>query len=229
MNYKEFERIVSQKRMSRYLQACGGDTRKAVTLYRYNIQLSQVMFAIICHFEVALRNAVDTVLSAHLGKEWLKEAAAPGGIFDTKATRVDYNNIMKSYRELQKQGRSKLLASMEFGFWKYQFAPAQFGRTNKRLMKVFPNKTRSTANTKYNISYIFNELDKINTLRNRIAHHEPVCFSTKSNEIYTDYIVNEYDKIRVLFGWMGINSRELLYGLDHVRLICAKIDRLKPI
>lgn len=43
MKYKEFERIVSQKRMNRYVQACGGNTRKAMILYRYNIELSQVL------------------------------------------------------------------------------------------------------------------------------------------------------------------------------------------
>ena len=51
MRYKEFERIISEERMNRYVQACGGNTRKAMTLYRYNVELSQVMFAIICHFE----------------------------------------------------------------------------------------------------------------------------------------------------------------------------------
>ena len=42
MEYKEFERIMSKKRMGRYLEACGGDTRKAMTLYRYNLHLTAV-------------------------------------------------------------------------------------------------------------------------------------------------------------------------------------------
>ena len=41
--------------MERYLTACGGDTRKAMTLYRYNLQISQEMFTIVSCFEVALR------------------------------------------------------------------------------------------------------------------------------------------------------------------------------
>ena len=43
MRYREFERIISAERMSRYVEACGGNTRKAMTLYKYNIELSQVM------------------------------------------------------------------------------------------------------------------------------------------------------------------------------------------
>ena len=42
MEYKEFERIMSKKRMERYLTACNGDTRKAMTLYRYNLHLSRL-------------------------------------------------------------------------------------------------------------------------------------------------------------------------------------------
>ena len=74
-----------------------------------------------------------------------------------------------------------------------------------------------------------NELDKINTLRNRIAHHEPICFPVQGATIYTDYILNEYRKIMMLFQWMGIDGAKLLFGLDHVLQLCAKIDKLKPI
>jgi len=47
MKFLDFERIMSQKRMKRYVTACNGDTRKAMTLYRYNLQISQEMFTII--------------------------------------------------------------------------------------------------------------------------------------------------------------------------------------
>ena len=37
--------------MMRYVNACGGDTRKAMTLYRYNLRLSQEVFTVICCYE----------------------------------------------------------------------------------------------------------------------------------------------------------------------------------
>ena len=79
----------------------------------------------------------------------------------------------------------------------------------------------------YNNTYIFNELDKVNSLRNRVAHHEPICFRQNAAEIDTSYIVNEYQKIQTLFSWMGIDSHSMLYGLDHVQYVCAKINTLK--
>lgn len=67
MKYSDFENIMSSQRMERYLSACKGDTRKAMTLYRYNLLISQEMFTIVSCFEVALRNAIDRKLTENLG------------------------------------------------------------------------------------------------------------------------------------------------------------------
>lgn len=67
MRFFDFERVVSQKRMSRYVNACCGDTRKAQTLYRHNLRISQEMFTMISCFEVAIRNAIDNELTRVLG------------------------------------------------------------------------------------------------------------------------------------------------------------------
>ena len=71
MKYEDFEELFSAKRMQKYLRACGGDTRRAMTLYRYNLKLSQEMFTIISCFEVVLRNRIDVQMVDHLGNDWL--------------------------------------------------------------------------------------------------------------------------------------------------------------
>lgn len=230
MNYTEFERLISQKRLRRYLQACDGNTRKAMTLYRYNVELAQSVFGIIGFFEVALRNAINNELTQYLGQEWLKDSCEPGGIFDKSSTHKTKKIIDKAYQKLLNDGlysHTKLLAEMEFGVWKYMFSPVQYSQTGKCLLHIFPNKPKSSAQAQYNASYVFNELDKINNLRNRIAHHEPICFPTNGGVIYTSYIKNEYNKILTLLQWMGIDSKRFLYGLDHVTRVCDKIDKLK--
>ena len=232
MRYQDFERIISQKRLRRYVAACGGNTRKAMTLYRYNVELSQSMFAIIGYFEVALRNAIDAHLTLSLGNEWLKDSVMPNGVFTTPILSKTHSIILHAYQKLQRSNtysHTKLLAEMEFGIWKYMYSPLQYRVTGRDLLRIFPNRPRSSAQIQYNSSYVFNELDKINTLRNRIAHHEPICFPTRGEVIYTDYIRNEYQKIKVLLEWMGINYNDFLYGLDHVVQVCDKIDRLEPI
>jgi hypothetical protein len=73
---------MSLTRMSRYLIACANDSRKARTLYRQNLRLSQELFTIISCFEVTLRNGIDSNFLASRGNDWLLNAAAPGGVFD---------------------------------------------------------------------------------------------------------------------------------------------------
>ena len=230
MKFLDFEHIMSSKRMARYVTACGGDTRKAMTLYRYNLQISQEMFTIISCFEVALRNAIDRCLCSSIGSNWLKDSIMPGGFLTGRSTVKTYQIIKHTYDKLVNEGvysHDKLLSGLEFGIWKYMYSPVQYRATNQVLLGVFPNKMRSTPDLHINHTYIFNELDKVNTLRNRIAHHEPICFPTGHSVIYTSYLVNEYQKIQTLFSWMGIDSRAMLYGLDHVLMVCKKIDELK--
>lgn len=229
MKFNEFQAIISTERLQRYLTACSGDTKKTMTLYRLNLNLSQEVFTLLSCFEVAIRNSIDAVLVAHFGNDWLRDAVMPGGIFDIPACRDSANIIRKAYTRLQRNNsytHSKLLAEMEFGVWKYMFANPQYRVTGRILLSIFPNKPRSTVQCQYNNTYMFNELDGINILRNRIAHHEPICFALRQPAIGTSYILNAYQRLHTLFLWMGIDSHSLLYGLDHVRQVCKRINQL---
>ena len=229
MKFNDFQAIISAERLQRYLTACGGDTKKTMTLYSLNLNLSQEVFTLLSCFEVAIRNSIDAVLVANLGCDWLRDAVMPGGIFDIPDCRDSAKIIRKAYTRLQRNHsytHSKLLAEMEFGVWKYMFANPQYRVTGRVLLSIFPNKPRSTAQCQYNNTYMFNELDGINILRNRIAHHEPICFSLRQPSIGTSYILNAYQQLHTLFLWMGIDSHSLLYGLDHVQQVCRKINQL---
>lgn len=230
MKYADFERILSRERMNRYLFACRNDSRKAMTLYRYNLQLSQEMFTVISCFEVALRNAIDNNLKPRLGTDWLRDSILIGGMFTNPLLSKTASVISHSYNKLLAQGQyspSKLLSDMEFGMWKYMFSPLQYRLTGQTLLQIFPNKQRSSSALQINHAYIFNELDKVNTIRNRIAHHEPICFGLTGNQIDTTYTMNKFLQIQRLFAWMDIDSRALLYGIDHVQQVCSKINELK--
>jgi hypothetical protein len=80
MKYSEFENILSIARMSRYVNACRGHTKEAMTLYRLNLRLSQELFTVISCFEVALRNAINGHCVPGLGNDWLRDGATRGGI-----------------------------------------------------------------------------------------------------------------------------------------------------
>ena len=226
MRYKQFEYIFSEDRMRKYVTACNGDTRRAMTLYRYNVKLSQEMFAVISCFEVALRNAIDRQMKPLYGDDWLRDFVQPGGNFYSDR-RVEGTRkiIEKAYNGLMQSGsykHSKLLSEMEFGVWKFMFNNVQYRLGGRCLLRIFPNKPRTTRHQQIDNSRIFLELDYINNVRNRIAHHEPICFG-RPICIDTTYALNNYARMMTLFQWMGLESSALLYGLDNVGKICGKI------
>ena len=60
------------------------------------------------------------------------------------------------------------------------------------------------------------------TRRNRIAHHEAICFGNPVC-IDTQGVLDCYARIMRLFHWMNINANTLLYGLDHVGQVSSRI------
>ena len=120
---------------------------------------------------------------------------------------------------------SKLLSEMEFGLWKYMFANVQYRLSGRILLRIFPNKPKSSQSLRFDNTYVFGELDYINNLRNRIAHHEPICFGNPVC-IDTFYAKNRYNRIMELFRWMDIDGASLLYGLEHFSNACEQIDKL---
>lgn len=228
MKFAEFESIISQARMSRYVASCGGDTRKAMTLYRRNLKLSQELFTVISCFEVALRNAIDDHYRGALGNDWLYDSVQPGGRFDATSTRMSKDTIEKAHRKLGRgYTHPKLVAELGFGFWRYMFARHQFRACGQTLLQIVPGKPASTPTNQYNADYIFNELKSINHLRNRIAHHEPVCFQLGARTIDTTYARDHYGSILTLFQWMNVDEAALLYGLDKVNKVLTEIDSMR--
>lgn len=227
MRFSEFENIMSSPRIARYLLAVGGDSRLAMTLYRKNLRLSQELFTVISCFEVTLRNRIDRLYGTTHGNDWLRDSANNGGMFDNNNCRQTKLLIQRSVSRLGNNYLpEKLLAEMDFGFWRYLFAQPQFYAGGQVLLSVFPAKPRSTPVIQYNHTFVFNQLGLINNLRNRIAHHEPICFLGGQPVKDTTYARQHYNLILQLFQWMSVDEAALLYGLDHINTVCNEIDAL---
>ncbi len=226
MKHSAFEDVMSGTRIARYLVASANDSRKAMTLYRKNLSLCQELFTVISCFEIALRNKIDRHYTAVFGNHWIRDSVQPGGIFDANPTRITKKVINTCLQRLSTYTHPKLLAEMDFGFWRYLFAQPQFFAAGQSLLQVFPAKPTSTPAIQYNHTYVFNQLGQINNLRNRIAHHEPTCFLVGQSVIGTTYARQHYNLILQLFQWMNIDEAALLYGLDHIVTVCNEIDAL---
>ena len=197
-----------------------------MTLYRLNLKLSQEFFTVISCFEISLRNKIDNHFIATLGNDWLKNGASPNGIFDNNNCRFTKQSINDAIRKLgSSYTHNKLVAELGFGFWRFLFAPKQYIATGKTLLNIFPSKPISSATKQYNQNFVYKQLAKINKFRNRIAHHEPICFTHSTSNKDSTNARKKYQIITQLFQWMDINESEFLYGMDHIVKVCDDLDQ----
>ena len=210
MLYSDFEELISSKRMAKYLIACGNSTRKAMTLYRANIRLSTEVFSILCLFEIALRNHIDKHYRLKFGNNWLFDATRPGtGFLQSVGCEKSLESVGKVIANLGvTYSPDKAVAELTFGFWTYQFASKEFAAAGSSLLNILPGRPFGTNHTK-----VFKKLTSINRIRNRIAHHEPICFGVP-NAISTQYAEQKYNQIIEVLHWLGINPTSFLFGVD---------------
>lgn len=65
---------MSEDRLRPYLLQSKGDHAKAIKLYERNIAVSEGFYSIIHILEIALRNRLDTILSARIASHWFNKA-----------------------------------------------------------------------------------------------------------------------------------------------------------
>lgn len=178
------EEWLSAPRFKPYLDACNGDIGEALNLYQWNIRISQVLSADISHFEVALRNAYNRVLSMTWEGEahWLIDDDSPVRrpiIRRSGSKRLLDVNVVNRKVILHAQKRAhdscdsnQIIANLTFGFWTHLT-----DRSRERdlwipyLHKAWPNGTDRAK--------LHRSISAINTVRNRVAHNErlfnPAC------------------------------------------------------
>lgn len=238
MDYYECCHVFSGSRMDRYKNAVGED--KAVELYLLNLSLSRELFHVVSIFEIVLRNKIDDCLRQEFqDNNWLHNSIQPHtdptlnyqGCFLKYATKESARLIWDELFTMQNGGmvdHNQLVARLGFGFWRYLFAggkDAQFDATGKVLMKIFPKKPNSTQSVQYNQKWIFQELSKINKFRNRLAHHEPICF--KGAVKNTSYARDIHQSVLNLLDYMDIDTVSIFkhFG-NQVIAVCDEIDAL---
>ncbi|HTE33169.1 MAG TPA: TMEM175 family protein [Chryseolinea sp.] len=141
-------------------------------------------------------------------------------IFQNTKCEDTYHSVQEAIQKLGTDyTHDRLIAKFTFGFWTYQFSKIEFAAAGSILLNVFPNRPFGT-----NQKTVFKNLFKINDIRNRIAHYEPVCFD--GNTISIDRTERRYELMLDILTWMGCNPPRLLYGMDGVRKELAAIKAI---
>ena len=171
MKYDECLQVLSPARLNKYAQASGYEKAKTLRLYQYNIKLSQRFYGVIGMFEIMLRNAINTHYKQYFNDDnWIINQARPNGLLEQEASEIV--RIQRTYTNMGVYNNDKMVASFTFGFWTYLFTRRNYRIGGKTLLQIFPNKAHGLKQTD-----IYNQLTAIREFRNRIAHHEPICFN----------------------------------------------------
>lgn len=219
MKYNEFITVLSEARMSKYNSVAQGDKVRAIQLYHHNLKLSQRLFGVIGMFEVMLRNAIYNHYSKSFNDaEWIIGQATSGKLLEH-----DTNEVMRIRNEFVRKGvysPDKMVASFSFGFWTYLFTRHNYKVGGKTLLQIFPNRCKGLKQ-----SDVYNDLTRIREFRNRIAHHEPICFNS-NRELDTTYASSLYTLIRTYIGYMGYDADKVLKIVEKPDAVLRDIARL---
>lgn len=163
--------VLSQARLTSYLGATKNDLTDALRLYGWNAQLSAALM-VPAHFtEVVARNAVDEALMIEFGPRWPWERAFELSLPDPKKGYNPRRDLIISRAKMPTTG--KVIAELKFAFWCHMFTKRHDARLwDMHIFSLFPGSSEVTAATLR--LRIYNDLEVIRRVRNRMAHHEPI-------------------------------------------------------
>ena len=154
---------VSSTRISTYRQQVESDA-EALQLYTWNTAAAAAFYGPLQTLEVTLRNAVHDLMRKAHGTTWFDN-----GQLLRQAEQGKVETAVQHLDELGKQPTAgRVIAELHFGFWVALFANAYdttIWRTD--LHRIFTPRVKSRQG-------LHDALDRLRTLRNRIAHHEPI-------------------------------------------------------
>jgi hypothetical protein len=169
----DLRRLISSGRFDRYV-AAAGSADAAADLYVWNARAAGALHETLGAFEVILRNALDRQLTAYHqivragDGHWYADASMPW------RSKKLIEHITRARAQATRNGKSpeihgKVVAELTFGFWRYLLAaPYQTTLWAPALRRAFPHLGSQKREA------VYAPIDRLHSLRNRVAHHEPI-------------------------------------------------------
>jgi hypothetical protein len=219
MNFKTSQELFSEPRMRKYANACAGDKRKTMQLYRYNLRLCQKFYGILNVFEVVLRNAVNNhYITYYSDSDWIVNQSKVGGLFAHEKDEIKIT--ANDYKKRGIYNNDKMVSALTFGYWTKLFSKKRYKMGGKTLLKIFKKKAKGK-----NQADVYLDLTHIREFRNRIAHHEPLCFDGKGN-ISTAFARAHYQLICDYISYFGQEPKNVLQLAEIPDSILNQIDSM---
>lgn len=163
----------------------------ALALYAWNAQISAAFMAPLHLCEVVVRNAVHEALTAVYGNRWPWDGSFVHSLPNPTGQHFSARREIVRARTGQPT-TGKVIAELKFKFWQTMFT----GRFDTRIWNPHLGTVMPFLNPLQTVQQqrktIFEDLEQLRLLRNRIAHHEP---------IFVRPLANDFQKIQALIGF----------------------------
>lgn len=171
--------MLSSARLTKYTTVTATAT-DALELYAWNAHVSAALM-VPSHFaEVLTRNAVDEALTAVHGPRWPWSAGFERSLPSPNGPGYNPRRDLQQTRR-RHTSTGKVIADLKFVFWVKMFTARHDRVWRSQIHGLFPNAAGLNQSTLRN--RIYDDLDHIRKLRNRLAHHEPILNRTLTNDL----------------------------------------------
>ena len=171
---------LTRDRLTSYLEAVKGDVHAAIGLYNWNARVAASFHEDLGCLEVVFRNAVDEALVAYgAAQGWPEVWYRRRSLFPGKQGHRAWNQIgaarkRAASRPPHQEIHGKVIAELSFGFWRFlSTEPYLTSLWVPAVAAAFPQHPIA-GNPRQVRADVEGRMQRLNFLRNRIAHHEPV-------------------------------------------------------
>jgi len=153
---------LSEPRFRTFLDRANGQHELGMRQYVWNAALASAFHSPLHVLEVVLRNAIHDRMTRVHGSGWLRHP----NILKSPETRM----VDDAYTYLADRGESttpdKVVAELSFRFW--------VGILSRKYDRLWTSTLQAAFSPRPARHELHQQLDRLRTLRNRIAHHEPI-------------------------------------------------------
>lgn len=208
------ERSLSQARLTTYSSEVRAHNCNALQMYTWNAKVA-ADFLFPLHFcEVVIRNAVSEAITSTYEERWPWSVAFHRSLPNSGKyrQRQDLENTRRS-----ESTTGKVIPELKFVFWQKMFTSRFDERLwQPQLNRVFPHlPTNQSVETSR--EEIYQRLEQVRKLRNRIAHHEP---------IFKRDLASDYQAIELLIRWRCPQTADWMHRHQQVTTILAQDPRI---
>ncbi|ORJ18591.1 hypothetical protein BS639_24515 [Rouxiella silvae] len=203
---------LSAARIGTYENILGGpagaqQTEKALRLYMWNAQVSAAFFVPLHVCEVIMRNAISEVLETVYGTRWPWSIGFERSLPIPPHGYKPKDDLINGRRNQPTTG--KVIPELKFVFWQ-KLLTGRFDTRlwNNNMMTVFPHAAAQGMTVAQLRQSLYNDLETVRKLRNRIAHHEPIISRNLEDDFATIKRIIRY-RCQHSLEWM-LNNQMLL-------------------